>query len=292
MAGAVLLPLLLVSVGKTHQYKVAQRLKATCSTSSIAEADSILSHPPKLIMPWTAVACLLERAVILHVSAAFIGISAVYLTAAIIPGHFCAAPYRMSTAEIGLILLASLIGVVVSPIAGYLFDKSGSLSPTEPMVRLTYGTLVTALLMPAGFLLFGWGLQVHAHTAVLVIGWTMVGASTFWVMAGVFAYMTYIKPDAASSAIAGVVSGNFVLSGLFIMAGVSIADAVGMLRMFALLAALSVVVIVGAAAQIYCRYKLHKSCRHEATKDAQFEHSDPAVQSPLPSSSIGGDASV
>jgi hypothetical protein len=194
----------------------------------------------------------------LHVTVAFIGVSAVYLSAAIIPSHLAAAPYNMSTSHIGLILLVTLIGVVVSPPAGYLFDKAGSLCPTEPMVRLTYGTAAALLMMPAGLLLFGWGLHTHAHTAVLVVGWVMIGASTFWAMAGIFAYMTYIKQDAASSAVAGIVSGNFVLSGVFILAGVATAEAVGMLRMFILLACMSAAVTAAAAAQIYCRFKKSK----------------------------------
>jgi hypothetical protein len=113
-------------------------------------------------------------------------------------------------------------------------------------------------MMPAGLLLFGWGLHAHAHIAVLVAGWVLIGASTFWVTAAMYAYMTYINQDTASSAVAGIVSGNFVLSGVFIMAGVAMAEAVGMLRLFILLACMSVVVTVAAAAQIHCRFKKSK----------------------------------
>jgi MFS family permease len=257
LAGVVMLPLLLACVGETHQYKVAKRQAATDETCGFAEAEAILSQPPKLLMPWTPVASLFERAVILHVMVAFIGISALYLSAVILPSHLAAAPYNMSTSDIGLSMLVTLIGVVVSPPASYLFDKAGSLCPTEPMVRLTYSTAVALLMMPAGLLLFGWGLHAHAHIAVLVVGWVLIGASTFWVAAAMYAYMTYIKPG-ASSTVAGIVSGNVVLSGVIIMAGVAMAEAVGMLRMFILLACMSAVVATAAAAQIYCRFKKSK----------------------------------
>jgi MFS family permease len=147
-------------------------------------------------------------------------------------------------------LADGIAGLIGSPIGGVLSDKSAAKHPNAPEARLVLNTLIALVLMPAGLLVYGWGLHAKAHLAVVLAGMAVTGFGCAAYLPGLFGYLTTLKQSAAAAAAAAVSAMMFVAAGVVILVSAVATRAMGAGPWFSLLAGLQLLVTGYALAAI------------------------------------------
>lgn len=143
------------------------------------------------------------NALISLVSAYYNGLGFLLLTSA--PLLF-RAEYGFTTQQIGLAFAGYGVGTMTGLLAftvtsDRLVRRRSALGLLKPEDRLA-AVVVTGPLLACGFLIFGWGAQLHAHWVVPVIGSGVIGASTVLFFSAVIGYLIDCFTTYAASAIA------------------------------------------------------------------------------------------
>ncbi|GAX85787.1 hypothetical protein CEUSTIGMA_g13202.t1 [Chlamydomonas eustigma] len=248
-SGAVILPLLLLKLPETQQFKELQKLKEKnpVLAASLKEAEFIDSNPPVFHPPWVPLRFLLEGAIFPHALVASITFGSMFASLTEFPIALSAAPYSLSVGIIGVCYLPQGVGsFLASPIFGKLSDYAASKNPDEPEARLVYSTLSTLIMMPPALLLYGWALDYKISIAACLIGQFFIGASCASYLPGIFGYLAALKQSAAGAASAAVQTTMFVSAGALIIVSSVVVGAIGMGPFFTILAGLQFIFSLAA----------------------------------------------
>ncbi|KAI9000331.1 major facilitator superfamily domain-containing protein [Hyaloraphidium curvatum] len=114
--------------------------------------------------------------------------------------------YGFTESQVGLLYVAQGVGNVIGSLfGGWYSDRTmnratppGGSPPPEARLGTTW---LGAVLLPAGLLLYGWGLQALAHPAVPVSGTVLLGAGLMVSSTSVNTYLVDCYPKASASII-------------------------------------------------------------------------------------------
>lgn len=251
-AAAVALPLLLLGVPETHQYKALTALarKDPLLAAEVKEREDVLRRPPKFSAPWVPLQLLFCRPTVIHELCSLLVYAAMFCSLTELPGQLSAPPYSLSPGMIGLAFLpCGIASIIASPIGGKLSDLSAAARPGAPMARMAFSCGVAGLLMPPSLLLFGWSLQRRLPLPAALVALALIGASCDLYFPGMMAYLTTLFQQSAAAASAGLNGTLFVFSGVLILVSSAAVRAVGIGPFFSGVAGAQALLAAAAAVQ-------------------------------------------
>jgi len=136
------------------------------------------------------------------------------------PFMFARAPYRLHSLDISLLYLPACVGYALGSIAGgYLSDaevrraKARDGDNYAPEVRLRSARWGIPL-VPAGLLIFGWGLHRHTRLALPITGSFIFGVGLMLTNGTIMAYFADAVPGQTASVVAAYNAVRNVFAGL------------------------------------------------------------------------------
>ncbi|KAF6254077.1 major facilitator superfamily domain-containing protein [Scenedesmus sp. NREL 46B-D3] len=257
-AGAIVLPLLLVVVPETHQYRVVRRLSKVDAAAAkhIVEAEAILSQPPVFLAPWVPLKYLVEGDILPYALLTMTTFGSMFASLTEWPAQMAAPPYRLSEAMIGVSYLAmGVAGLVASPIGGKASDITAARWPQVPEARMMFNVAAALLLMPVGLVMYGWTLAYTTHIVGPLVGHFVIGAASAAYLPGMFGYLSTIKQQSASAAAAAVQAAMFFAAAALIYISVYGVQGMGIGGYFTLLAGVQLLAAGLAAVCVRRRYR-------------------------------------
>jgi predicted MFS family arabinose efflux permease len=257
LLSALVLPLVAFALPETMQYKRLARLQVEdpAAAAALKEAADIAASRPVFRPPWVAIAVVFQHDIILHFLVGLLVFASAYSCVVELPGVLTRAPYRMSQVAIGLSFLPAGVAAMFASLAGgRVFDWMAAKAGGDAMLRLKYNTIATVLIVP-GLLCYGLGAHYQAHLAVLYLGLMLLGCGMGSYFPALLGYVTILKQQAASTAVAGMNAILFVASAGIILAGSAIISFIGMHVYCTALAAACAAITAAAFVQIYRRQR-------------------------------------
>ncbi|TPX37667.1 hypothetical protein SmJEL517_g00572 [Synchytrium microbalum] len=158
--------------------------------------------------PFSAIVVLANPAIVWSAAFGGIGFGLYYLVAVTIQITYYT-QYAYNETQLGLALLGNAFGMLVGAIVGGRFSDwsrrklIARYGPGVPEYRL-YAIFPAVLLMPAGFLWYGWSVQEQANSVVPLVGLFFSGVAVMIVSVACSAYgidsMTWRASDVSSGA--------------------------------------------------------------------------------------------
>lgn len=246
------LPLLLLVVPETHQYKVLQRLEREnpAAAAAIEEAAAITASPPVFRKPWAPLSSLFGASCITHCLISMLAFGSWFAVLGEMAGTLAHAPYSLSQSLIGLSFVPmGIAGMIASPLGGLLADKAAAAAPGAKFARLKWGTGFALVVMPAGLVLFGCGLQFQLHIVVPFMGSIITAVASFAYMPGYFSFLANSYQQQAASVTGAAQAALFAMAGVIFQSASAGVAAWGPAAYFSLLAGLQALLALVAIGQ-------------------------------------------
>ncbi|KAG8892516.1 hypothetical protein FRC01_014120 [Tulasnella sp. 417] len=126
------------------------------------------------------------------------------------PFSFSEPPYKLGSTDISFLYLPACVGYCLgSIVGGHLSDREVRLAKERSEDGETYSSEVRLRsarwgvpLVPAGLLIFGWGLHRHTHMALPIMGGFVFGVGLMLTNGTIMAYFTDSIPGQTASVVA------------------------------------------------------------------------------------------
>lgn len=248
--------LLYTFLPETHQYYTLKQLanRDPAHLASVLEAAGILAAEPVFQPPWAVLQYLYAPAFAPYVLLNAWAHASLFACLTLWPLFVVAPPYELNEALVGVTFLANGVRSLTGSFVGrYLADRAAKRFAQAPEGRMVYNLAITALSMPLGMLLLGWGVHAHMHIAVLLLASYFVGFGISSLVPGVYSYVSCVDQASAGSATAAVNAAWCMLSGLMVLVSVSGVNRLGFGGYLTLLAGVHVLLVAVAGACIFWR---------------------------------------
>ncbi|KAG9051192.1 hypothetical protein FS837_011307 [Tulasnella sp. UAMH 9824] len=162
------------------------------------------------LQPLTTISRLLFPPVGLSSLYASLCFGSMYAISVATPFSFSEPPYKLGSMDISFLYLPACVGYCLGSIGGgYLSDREVRMAKERSEDGETYSSEVRLRsarwgvpLVPAGLLIFGWGLHRHTHMALPIMGGFVFGVGLMLTNGTIMAYFTDSIPGQTASVVA------------------------------------------------------------------------------------------